>query len=165
MTESIDAFTLTDLQEAFVDAFTGEAEFDAIESCRIAGYKNSANPYSSAKRVLDSKAVRLAIHKRMSESNVWLNEGAVIDRLWKEGLTASNASSRVNALVWVGKHLGMWKDKQEDADAAITYNIVNYGTSKNEMVEKIESKPEVALSRDKAELPEGVVLINYKEAH
>jgi len=96
----------------------------------------------------------------MHESTFWLNEGVVIDRLFKEGMTANSASARVNALVWVGKHLGMWQEKTQE-DSQITYNIVNYGTSEEDMVKSIEAKPEVETNLEKAVLPEGIALVSY----
>lgn len=155
-----DTFELTPLQERFVDYFCGECEFDAVVSMKRAGYKTSSNPYSASANILKSEAVKRAIHQRMHESTFWMNEGVVIDRLFKEGMTANSASARVNALVWVGKHLGMWQEKTAE-DNQITYNIVNYGTSEEDMVKTIESKPEVETNLEKAILPEGIALVSY----
>jgi len=155
-----DKFELTPLQERFVEYFCGEAEFDAVVSMKRAGYKTSSRPISAAQNILKSDAVKRAIHNRMHESTFWLNEGVVIDRLFKEGMTANSASARVNALVWVGKHLGMWQEKTQE-DSQITYNIVNYGTSEEDMVKSIEAKPEVETNLEKAVLPEGIALVSY----
>lgn len=152
---------LTPLQNKFVTAFLGECEFDAIESCRVAGYKSSSNPYSAAKHVLSSEAVRRAIHSRMHKSTAWLNEGIIVDRLFKEGMTAKSDSARINAFVWLGKHLGMWNDKLAEEESSITYNVVNYSVPQEAMLKEIAAKPDVEASRDLVALPEGVVIADY----
>jgi hypothetical protein len=154
--------TRTVLEEAFVDAFTGECEFDPIKSFLAAGYESgSKNVYSSAMVVLGRDVVKKAIHARMHDSTFWLNEAAVISRLWKEGISANTASARVNALVWVGKNIGMWQEREEGTD--VVYNIVNYGTPVEKMVEAIEAKPEIEASKDRVELPEGVSVLSYSD--
>lgn len=157
-----DDFALTELEEAFVTSFIGDAEFNPVMAWKAAGYQGSSHIYSAAMKVLSRERVRRAIHQRMNDSTFWINEGAVIDRLWKEGMEARTASARVNALVWVGKHLGMWKEKTQE-DSQITYNVVNYNTPKDDMVKTIEAQPEVEDSRDKAVLPEGVALVSFAE--
>lgn len=159
---------LTELQEAFVDAFLGEALFDPLKAYNLAGYAESMKPYNEAMRVLRSKAVAHHIHKRLAEQDTdyWINESAVVQRLWKEAIDESRGSSqaaRINALVWVGKHLGMWQDKkdsQEDKQPII--QITNYGLDKQK-VEKELNRPEVVEQKDKVSLPEGIVVANYAE--
>ena len=157
-----DRFALTEKQELFVEAFVGECEFDAISAYKAAGYNNNMKLYSAAMRVLASEPVKREIHKRLHESTFWLNESAVIDRLWKEGTTANAASARINALVWVGKHLGMWKEKEEK-EVENTYNIINYSAPRETMIKDIENSPKVVEQKDKVSLPEGVSVLSYKE--
>ena len=39
----------------------------------------------------------------------------------------SSQAARINALVWIGKHIGMWQEKQkEEADTRPIINITNY---------------------------------------
>ena len=152
--------SLTAAQEAFVSAFIEEAELDKNEAARIA---NAAVGTSiTAPTFLKSEAVQKAIHLRMVKSSLWLSEAAIIDRLFKEGMTANSASARVNALVWVGKHLGMWQEKEQEESQTV-YNIVNYGTSEAEMAKVIEAKPEVESSIEQAVLPEGVAVLKYNK--
>lgn len=161
--QGLDEFALTDLQERFVEYFIGECEFNAVEAYRRAGYKKDSYLYSAAMKVLDSPAVKRAIHERLNESTFWLNEQAVIERLWKEALTANAASARINALVWVGKHLGMWREKQEENNTSVTYNVINYGVDEKEVRQTIENTPEVELAKDKVKLPEGVQVLTYNK--
>lgn len=156
-------FELTDLQERFVDYFVGESLFNPIEAYNRAGYSKSGKPYIAAMRVLGSKAVIRAIHNRLSESSFWINEDAIVKQLWHEALTAKNDGARINALVWLGKHIGMWQDKKEDGTGNVTYNIVNYGVDKDEVVKTIEATPEVEKQKDKVQLPEGVAVLSYSK--
>ena len=99
-----DKFNLTEKQESFVEAFIGECEFDPIGAYKAAGYSSRQMIYTQAMKTLNSEAVKRAIHQRMHESTFWLSEGVIIDRLFKEAMSASNPSARINALVWVGKY-------------------------------------------------------------
>ena len=159
---------LTEKQELFVEAFLGECLFDPIKSYQAAGYSDTFQLYSSAQRVLKSEAVQHAIHARMKDMNTawWINEEVVVQELWKEahekGRGASHAA-RINALVWIGKHLGMWQEKkEEEKDTRPNIQVINYGVPK-EQLDKELSQPEVIAQKDKAELPEGVLLADYTD--
>ena len=158
-----DKFNLTDKQELFVEAFIGECEFDPIGAYKAAGYSSQSMIYSQAMKTLNSEAVRRAIHQRMNSSTFWISEGVIIDRLFKEAMSASNPSARINALVWVGKHIGMWKDKDEKEEGGVTYNIVNYGASEKEMKKVIDAEPGVEKIQENTTLPEGVTVLQFNE--
>ena len=157
-----DKFKLTEKQEAFVTAFIGEAGFDKDKAAAIARKSLNITEMKPGK-ILESEAVQRAIHQRMDTSLFWLNEATVIDRLFKEGINANSASARVNALVWVGKHLGMWKEKEQSVHDGVTYNIVNYAQPEGKMLDEIKATPEVELNKDKAKLPEGVAVLSYSK--
>lgn len=163
MASTNDKFALTAKQEAFVEAFCGEAMFDPLKAYRIAGYATGKMNYSGAMNVLKSEAVIRAVHNRMNTSTFWINEGVIINRLFEEGITASNASARINALVWVGKHIGMWKDKAGEAEGGNTYNIINYATPEPVMQKTIEEVPQIEEKRDKVALPEGVQVLKFNK--
>ena len=118
-------------------------------------------------RVLKSEAVQHAIHSRMKDMSTawWINEEVVMQELWKEahetGRGASHAA-RINALVWMGKHIGMWQEKREEVDTRPNIQIIQYGATQ-EQVEKELNNPEVVANKDKVELPEGVALIDYND--
>lgn len=163
----IEVMDLTELQEKFVEAFLGEAYFNPIKAYYAAGYADTYKPYSQAMSVLNSKAVLNAIHKRMADMSTkfWLSEDVVLQRLWKEATDesrGSNQAARINALVWIGKHLGMWKEKAEEKDSQPIIKIVQYGINKEEFEKAINTK-EVEEAEKEIELPEGVSVLNYSE--
>ena len=153
---------LTEMQEKFVELFIGECQFDPIASYKGAGYKKAYNAYSAAMRVLNSEAVKLAIHTRLQDSTIWIQEEAVINRLWNEGLNASNASARINALVWVGKHIGMWREKVQEEQQTV-YQVVNYGVPVEQMMKTIEEVPQIEEKKDDVVLPEGVTVLKFNK--
>lgn len=159
---------ITEKQEAFVDNFLfGEKPFSPVHAYLEAGYAPNSNNYREAMKVLNSKAVIREINLRMADLNndYWLNEKTIIQRLWqeatREGMGSSQAA-RINALVWIGKHLGMWKEKHEEKDTTPQIQIIQYGL-KEEEVKKELNKPEVVERKDEVELPEGVVLTDFSE--
>lgn len=158
-----DKFELTDMQEKFVEAFIGECEFDPIAAYKAAGYSKTYNAYSAAMRVLDSEAVKRAIHKHLHESTFWINEGLVIQRLWHEAMNANTDSARINALVWIGKHLGMWQEKQKEESTGVNIQILNYTDDEKTKIKYIESVPGVEENKDKVSLPEGVQVLSYEQ--
>ena len=161
-------YTLTELQDRFVESFLGDSLFDPVKAYYAAGYAESFKPYAEAMRILSSQAVVNAIHKRMAamDTKFWLNEDAVIRRLWKEATDEGRGTSqaaRINALVWIGKHIGMWQDKvesQEDKQPII--NITNYGLDEQRVKTEL-NRPEVVEQKDKVALPEGVLVTDYSE--
>lgn len=160
---------LTEKQTLFVDAFlSDECMLDPIKAYEAAGYADSFNKYSEAMKVLNSKTVVREINRRMGELDTafWINEKVIIKKLWeeatKQGMGSSQAA-RINALVWIGKHIGMWKDKVEtQEDKTPTIQVINYGMNEKE-VKKELNKPEVVEQKDKISLPEGVIVLDYSE--
>lgn len=160
---------LTELQTKFVDAFlSDECMLDPIRAYDKAGYACSYNKYSESMKILNSDAVVREINRRMGELDTayWINEDIVIKKLWEEATDRGEKSSqaaRINALVWIGKHIGMWQEKKEDQkETAPTIQIVQYGINQKE-AEKELNRPEVVSEKDKVALPEGVVVTNYNE--
>lgn len=159
---------LTEKQEAFVDAFLSEENlFNPIRAYLAAGYAPNANNYREAMKVLNKKVVVREINRRMGELDTafWINEKVIVRKLWeeatREGMGSSQAA-RINALVWIGKHIGMWKEKSEERDTTPQIQIIQYGMD-GEKVEKELNRKEVVEQKDSVKLPEGVVLTSYSD--
>ncbi|MBT8449306.1 MAG: terminase small subunit [Gammaproteobacteria bacterium] len=156
---------LTEKQEKFIEAFLGECHLDPIKAYEAAGYAHSFNKYSESMKVLNSDSVVREINQRMADKDTsyWINDSIIIKKLWEEATNPdSPAAARINSLVWIGKHIGMWKEKEQEADKTPQINIIQYGMDK-EVVEKELNKPEVVSAKDKVSLPEGVQVTNYSE--
>ena len=117
--------SLTGKQEAFAKLVAGGAVLsDAYRECYAADNMKSSTLWSEACRLAqnpkvsarikdiqaDMEADRRTIERRREE---W-----VLKRLSEEADQADNASSRIRALELVGKTVGMFTDRIEQADTA-----------------------------------------------
>jgi len=158
---------LTQKQEDFVDAFI-ESNFDPVQAFKAAGYSDSSGKwmYQKAIEQLRKPVIVNAIKERLTKASPahWITEDQIISKLWKEATdygSKSSQAARINALVWIGKHFGMFQEKQKQEEKEVTYNIINY--SDYEQIQKEVNKPEVLEHKDKVVLPEGVVLADYSD--
>jgi hypothetical protein len=158
---------LTQKQEDFVDAFI-EYDFDPVKAYQAAGYFDNTGKWSyhKALETLSKPVVVQAIKERLTKSapSHWMSEDIIIKKLWKEATDYSGKSSqpaRINALVWIGKHFGMFQEKQKQEEKAAMINIVNYSIPREQVVKAIQT-PEVLEAAQK--LPEGLLIQNYGEA-
>ena len=161
---------MTQLQERFVEAFLGEAYFDPIKAYELAGYAmNGYNKYTDSMKILHSDAVTREINQRMANKDTayWISDNVIIKQLWKEATDYGDRSSqaaRINALVWIGKHIGMWQEKQkEEADTRPIINITNYEIPEKEFNIAV-SDPKVIAEVDKIELSEGIIVEDYSHS-
>jgi hypothetical protein len=158
---------LTQKQEDFVEAFI-ENNFDPIKAFKAAGYADAAERwvYQKSLEQLRKPAIVRAIKERLTKASPahWITEDQIISKLWREATDYSSKSSqgaRINALVWIGKHFGMFQEKQKQDEKDVTYNIINYSDYKE--IQKEVNKPEVLEHKDGVTLPEGVVLTSYSD--
>jgi len=157
-------------QQLFVEYYCSTASFNAVEAAKQAGY---VNPDRGATHILKAKGVSKAIESRLNTRKqvAWYSEDEVLKRLWDEANTTegrgNTQASRVNALVWLGKHIGMWREKVQEKDKGpnkIEYNIVNYAAPSIKQIEDaIDVEKSVVEEHKDDELPEGVVLLDYKK--
>lgn len=143
---------LTPLEELFVDAYCGESNYNALDAYAKAGYAHNSHHAKNvaALEILRRPAVANAIRERISacKSSVWLTEDVIVNRLWEEATrtgTGSSHASRIQALVMLGKHIGMWQDKvlKDAEEKTVTYNVVNYVSDsplKEKVVKEIENQ-------------------------
>ena len=159
---------ITEKQVKFVEAFLGDCYFDPLKAYKAAGYsQNTYNMYSEAMNVLHSNAVSREINRRMAEKDTayWISDNIIIKQLWKEATDYGDKSSqaaRINALVWIGKHIGMWAEKQQEVDTKPVIHITNYGVPEAEFkkaVKDTDAEKEV----ENVQLPEGIQVLDYSE--
>ena len=163
---------LSPKQKLFVEYYCSSANFNAVEAARQAGY---INPDRGASRILKVRSVAKAIESRLDTraQAAWYSEDDVLKKLWEEAKTTegrgNTQASRVNALVWLGKHIGMWKEKiieKDNGPKKIEYNIINYATPKTlseKIKDAIDVEKELVEEHKNDELPEGVVLLDYSK--
>lgn len=170
---------LTPKQRRFVEHYTGPDRGNAIQSAKKAGYGAGMAP----ELMNNEKIVNAIIEQNeLQKKKMFYDEQAILERLWEEATFEGKGSSqnaRIQALVYLGKHIGMWDDKSKALAEAkqqkgdITYNIINFSDSKKEdlqdkVVHTIEqNKESVEKERERLDLKpsddilEGVVLTNY----
>ena len=144
---------LTDRDRMFVEAYCTVADFDGTKAYRAAFGKKTKNDYRLAQKYLDKPSVQKAIDARMrTKARLFsIKEDEILEGLHKEA-TNENArpSERIQAWVQLGKHLGMFREKVEEKDTQITYNIVNYN-AKNLELEQATEKAVKALTQEQIE--------------
>lgn len=159
---------LTEKEELFVESFIGDGRFDPLKAYEAAGYSYTYKPYSEAMTILKRPAVIREITERIAnpQGTPWINKGTIVQRLWEEATKEGRGSThagRINALVWIGKHLGMWQDKEAEKEKETSIQIIQYGVPEEKMKETIENIPEVEKKKDSVKLPEGVVVVDYND--
>ena len=89
-------------------------------------------------RVYQSDNFQLALseYNNSIADKVGYNAAVIIDKLW--GLYNDEDvpnKEKINILVLLGKHIGMWANavREKDAKASIQYNIVNYNGVREEI--------------------------------
>lgn len=127
-------------ERLFIEAYTGPANYNKIKALEAAypAHINNKKTWkeSEANQVLARPHVAnyLRKHQESVSKEFHLSEVDILNRLWVEATREDEKaqhSARISALVWLGKHLGMFQEKRQEAasgPASATYNIVNYST-------------------------------------
>lgn len=122
----------------------------------------------AVKGVYNSKAFQLALkeHNEALKDKVMYTEAKVIDELWKRyNDFDSPPNVRVQILVLLGKHIGMWANTSQTAkemNKSVTYNIVNYAEVKGE-IDKNKEAVEEAKDKPELDIPDGVQITEYPD--
>ena len=95
---------LTDKQERFVAFYL--LTLNATEAARRAGYSDPS--YGRELRTKAHVNERIEACKRERAEEVRVSQRDVIRGMLREAETATSASARVRAWVWLGKYLGMF---------------------------------------------------------
>lgn len=156
---------LSDQQLIFVEAYCSSTNFNGTAAAKEAGY---STPATAANSLMNMDKIVKAIQDRLDErkKTFWITETDILERLWEEarniGEGASHAA-RINALVWMGKHIGMWKNKEEKEDTQVTYNIIQYNTPQIEQITKAieDNREEVESAKDSVSLDEDIIIADY----
>jgi len=133
---------LTPKQRLFVEAYCGPAMGNASKAFRLAGY-GSRNVADEAYKLMHTPKIIDAIDafKKNTKKKFFLDTSEILEGIYKEATNLEDGTQqgRIQAWVWLGKHIGMFQEKKkEDTSQQITYNIVNYSDS-GELKEKIEA--------------------------
>ncbi len=160
---------LTPKQRRFVELYTGPNRGNALQSAKEAGYGAGM-----ASELMDNEKIVEAVTEQneLQRKTMFYNEQDILEKLWEEATKegkGSNQNGRIQALVHLGKHIGMWDDKSKalalakEEKQGITYNIINFSESKKEeLEEKVMGAIEENIEEVEQALP-GIVIENYRE--
>ena len=148
--------TLSEVQEMFVQAFVHEAGLDKNKAKAIVERLRGGATLNATNMMAVPKVMK-AIHTEVAKSTTWINQNIILNRLYHEGITSSNPTSRVNALVWVGKQLGMWKETEAGRD--VVFQVVNYAGSGEKQDEKVVEQ--LTTAEVSAAIPPGISITSY----
>lgn len=129
----IDGKKLTDKEQLFVEHFCSGEDMSYAEAARRAGYgKNSVREaYAIAAKPHIKAAIKAWRDNRARQ--FYISESKILDKLWQEANyydQGATHAGRIQALVWLGKHLGMFTDKtkEQSTGKGNTYNIIQYNS-------------------------------------
>jgi predicted HTH domain antitoxin len=130
---------LTDKEKHVVNIYCSKGNYSLKKTAELLDLQ-----FGEVKDIITRDCVRVEVEKRQSyvKKKFKMDEVDVLNRLWEEANNTekgSNHNARITALVWIGKHLGMWQEKKEEkTDNTYTYNIINYDSgSQPKQLEKI----------------------------
>ena len=158
---------LTELQARYVDAYMGEAKGVGKEAYRLArGGKAGSSQQVYAMHHHDTVQAALKARRDLRKATSWLVEDDVLKGLYAEATNfdiGGTPMSRISAWVWIGKHLGMWKDKKdEEKDTGpAKISVVSYGNvtvKKDDTIEIREEAPEIP-----SVVPDNVRLVQFQK--
>lgn len=127
---------LSPRQKLFVEAYC--THFSPSKAYVEAGFNNSAHKSTRAYELLQKPQVATAIEARLAnkKKTFRIREDEILEGLYKEATNESaRPSERIQAWVQIGKHLGMFREKEQQKEGNVTYNVINYN-SHSPMIEK-----------------------------
>ena len=108
---------LTPKMISFVDAYFGEASFNATEAVRLSDYVVSNNPQQQAAELMNHPLVRAEIERRQSARTAVAEVKAeyLINKLMQiiEAEQQANPQAALRAIELAGKSIALWKERQE----------------------------------------------------
>lgn len=135
-------YDLSDMEQLFVEYYCTEANGNATEAARMAGYSESSSKIAAKflkkpkiAKAIDAWRESRRVHFRISPNKI-------MERMWEEanffGDGATHAG-RINALVNLGKQMGLFEQKKQEQakETGNTYNIINYSQA-DPMAKKVK---------------------------
>jgi len=169
---------LTPKQRMFVELYTGPIRGNAIKCAKEAGYGAGMSS-----ELMRNEKILSAIEEQneLKRRQMFYDEQDILEKLWEEAQKEGRGSSqngRIQALVYLGKHIGMWDDKskalaeakENQGKGGVTYNIINFSDSeqqslKNKVVEAIDHNLEAVEKELKhPKKAPGIIIENYGDS-
>ena len=158
-TVSIRAPSLTHIEKLYVRSYLSSLSHIHAHKTVAPLLKNHSNDNPFSRK----EAVQFHISQALQEraEGLLLTPEIIIEKLFKEATlygAGSNHAARIQALTQLGKHLGLFKEKEEEKRPI--FNIINYGESSI----SIEKKEEESASIETIEeLPDNILISDYSK--
>lgn len=171
---------LTDQQIMFAEYYVTTANFNAAEAARQAGYSDSDISNRAYKMLQNPQIIEIIQEKLERKKAVaFYSEEDILRKMYEEATNYSEGAShasRINALVWLGKHIGMWNDKLKEKELAVqnqggpaSITIINYSTGespkenlKEKIINEVHEHEEEVQQAQKA-FPQEIEIADYSE--
>lgn len=152
---SIRSPSLSPLDRLYVRAYLSSLSHIHAHRTVAPTLKNHSNDNPFSRK----EAVQFHISQALQEKTegLSLTPEIIIEKLYKEATlygSGSNHAARIQALTQLGKHLGLFKEKEEEKRPV--FNIINYGESRISIEEKKEV-PEESIEP----IPDNILISDY----
>lgn len=108
---------LTPKMRSFIDAYFGEAIFNATKAYILSDYKESKNPTMNAVELMNHPLVKAEIERRLAARSEKAEVKAeyLINKLMMiiEDTQTENPQAALRAIELAGKSIALWKERQE----------------------------------------------------
>lgn len=149
---------LTTKQQAFFDVYIKHRSIAKV----IKELDITSNAAYSIYRSRNVQAALKEFNQDLQDKVVY-DTATIIDKLWEEYADEETPKNvKVQILVWLGKHIGMWANSLSTGDkdkSTVTYNIVNYNIEKE--IEKNMGEVEKIIDTTELDLSTGIVITDY----
>lgn len=144
---------LSEMQKKFVVFYCTSARGDASQAAREAGYGKTTSEQATAKLLTNLNILEAIKEHREGMAEIsQFSEEQIMKKLWGEANyydEGATHAGRINALVWLGKHMGMFDPntkrlaEAKSAKGGNTYNIINYSNATNTLENQYIKEAEV----------------------
>ena len=157
--KSYHAPRLNALEKLYVRAYLATHSHPRAHEAVVPGIKRpkEENHYS----VRENVQFHINLGLQQQAEAFQLSPEKIIERLYIEAVRegpGSNHAARITALTQLGKHYGLFQDKQKE-EKGFTFNIVNYSSPSSVNTISVDSLDPEVLEK----LPEGIELTDYSE--
>jgi hypothetical protein len=153
---SIRAPSLSALDRLYVRAYLSSLSHISAHRTTQPELKNHSNDNPFSRKESVQFHISLGLQEKAEALSI--SPEVILEKLFKEATRegpGSNHAARIQALTQLGKHLGLFKEKEESQ--APIFNIISYGSSPEKIV--IEESKEIQEVQET--LPDNILISDY----
>lgn len=120
------------LEEMYIDMRMNSAKKPAEIVAEL--WPDIKGPIQKAANLERKPEIRNEILRRQNieRYRVPYTERDIIEKMMREAdnfLEINNAHNRIKAIVWLGRHIGMFREEPREENTSITYNVVDWSNA------------------------------------